>query len=59
MEETEKRSGRLSKGLCPVTSREGEKRPQLTGKEDVRERYNRERDMSKITVIPARQHRSD
>lgn len=58
MEETEKRSGRLNEGLRPVTGREKEKRPQLTGKDDVRERYNRELDMSKITVIPSRQQHS-
>ena len=48
---------RLSEGLQPIPQTESNSTMQTTGMSDkdrVRERYSRERDMSKVTVIPAR-----
>ena len=47
---------RLSKGLQPVAPKSScASALQTASKDDVRERYNRPRDLSKIKVIPARQ----
>ena len=47
---------RLSKGLQPVTKKSSSASVfQEASKDDVRERYNRPRDLSKIKVIPAKQ----